>query len=144
MRVLPGGNYPCFIVQSLGSSHSRSLLTPTQAQQPRAPGAAFFSHLQMVTKLQLCSVTVTSVTCCHAVIDYEINVSPWAMFAHRVHIAASLSRLFVVAAAVGAGVVFVRVNNWWKVSPPRVSRVMGTFIAAFILPLPPRGGQCFT
>ena len=32
----------------------------------------------------------------------------------------------------GAGVVFVRVNNWWKVSPPRVSRVMGTFIAAFI------------
>ena len=66
------------------------------------PGSAFFSHLQMVTKLQLCCgcVTVTSVTCCHAVIDYEINVSPWAMFAHRVHIAASLSRLFVVAAAV--------------------------------------------
>ena len=54
----------------------------------------------MLTKLQLCCVTVTSVTCCHAVIDYEINVSPWAMFAHRVHIAASLSRLFVVAAAV--------------------------------------------
>ena len=70
------------------------------------PGSAFFSHLQMVrngyneTKLQLCCVTVTSVTCCHAVIDYEINVSPWAMFAHRVNIAASLSRLFVVAAAV--------------------------------------------
>ena len=54
----------------------------------------------MVTKLQFCCVTVTSVTCCHAVIDYEINVSPWAMFAHRVHIAASLSRLFVVGAAV--------------------------------------------
>ena len=33
---------------------------------------------------------------------------------------------------VGAGVVFVRVNNCCKVSPPRVSRVMGTFIAAFI------------
>ena len=71
-------------------------------------------------------------------IDYEINVSPWAMFAHRVHIAASLSRLFVVAAVgvgvvgAGAGVVFVRVNNCCKVSPPRVSRVMGTFIAAFI------------
>ena len=32
----------------------------------------------------------------------------------------------------GAGVVFVRVNNCCKVSPPRVSRVMGTFIAAFI------------
>ena len=32
----------------------------------------------------------------------------------------------------GVGVVFVRVNNCCKVSPPRVSRVMGTFIAAFI------------
>ena len=72
---------------------------PDPAAQDQ-PGSAFFSHLQMVTKLQLCCVTVKSVTCCHAVIDYEINVSPWAMFAHRVHIAASLSRLFVVAAAV--------------------------------------------
>ena len=36
----------------------------------------------------------------------------------------------VVGASVG--VVFVRVNNCCKVSPPRVSRVMGTFIAAFI------------
>ena len=134
---MPGGNYPCFIVQSLGSSHSRSLLTPTQAQQPRTPGAAFFSHLQMVTKLQLCCVTVTSVTCCHAVIDYEINVSPLG----NVCTPCSYCCFLITAvccccccgvAGAGAGVVFVRVNNWWKVSPPRVSRVMGTFIAAFI------------
>ena len=101
------------------------------------PGAAFFSHLQMVSKLQLCCVTVTSVTCCHAVIDYEINVSPLG----NVCTPCSYCCFLITAVCcccccgvvgVGAGVVFVRVNNWWKVSPPRVSRVMGTFIAAFI------------
>ena len=101
------------------------------------PGSAFFSHLQMVrngcngyeaaTLLRYCDV----LSCCDWLWNQCVSLG-------NVCTPCSYCCFLITAVCccccgvVAAGVVFVRVNNCCKVSPPRVSRVMGTFIAAFI------------
>ena len=137
VRVLPGGNYPCFIVQSLGSSHSRSPLTPIQAAaQDLARISLFLSFAngyKAATLLRDCD-KCDVLSCCDWLWNQCVSLgnvcTPCSYCCFLITAVCCCCSCGVVAA--GAGVVFVRVNNCCKVSPPRVSRVMGTFIAAFI------------
>ena len=107
------------------------------------PGSAFFSHLQMVRNgynghkaanlLRDCD-KCDVLSCCDWLWNQCVSLgnvcTPCSYCCFLITAVCCCCCCGVVGA--GVGVVFVRVNNCCKVSPPRVSRVMGTFIAAFI------------
>ena len=109
------------------------------------PGPAFFSHLQMVrngyngdeaaTLLRDCD-KCDVLSCCDWLWNQCVSLgnvcTPCSYCCFLITAVCCCCCCGVVGAGAGVGVVFVRVNNCCKVSPPRVSRVMGTFIAAFI------------